>query len=470
MQNVEKRENSIGKIAAVQGPVVDVRFPNTEQLPQIYEVLETMTYEGRNMILEVAEHQEGGLVRCIALGSTFGLQKGTEVYAKGRYIEVFCGGEVSGRMFNVMGEPMDKKGPAVSSKCWPIRRRGVEKEVKFEEQKKDIEILPTGIKMFDVLFPLVKGTRSGILGGAALGKSILTLEIIHNIVQKHQGMCVFTGAGERTREGNELYYELQEEKILDKVTLVYGQMNESPGCRFEVVQTGVTLAEAIQDEGKDVLLFIDNVFRFAQAGSEISALLGRIPSETGYQPTLAAEMSEFQERIRPKGLSAITAIEAVYVPADDLTDPAVVCIFSYLDSIIVLSREMIQKGLYPAVDPLASSCAHMSPLILGERHFQVAQDVLKLYNRYEELRRIAAIIGVEELSKAERLVYERTRKMQNFLTQPFFVAVMYTGRPGCFVEVEDALAGCEAILKGEVDKIPEQNLYMIGKIEEAMTA
>jgi F-type H+-transporting ATPase subunit beta len=319
--------------------------------------------------------------------------------------------------------------------------------------------------MIDVLFPMVKGTKTGILGGAALGKSLLTLEVIHNIVRRHQGLCVFIGAGERIREGNELYYELEKQGVLNKTVLVFGQMNESPGVRFEVVKTGIALAESILEQGNDVLLFIDNVFRFAQAGAELSTLLGRIPSETGYQPTLASEMSEFQERIHPRGLVSITAVEAVYVPADDLTDPAVVTIFSFLDSIMVLSRDYVQRGLYPAIDPLASSCSYLDISVVGKRHMEVASGVLSLFNKYEELRRIVSIIGIDELSKQERILYERAQRMQNFLTQPFFTAEIYTGRKGVYVPLDETLKGAEKILKGELDNVPLEQLYLTGTIE-----
>jgi len=316
-----------------------------------------------------------------------------------------------------------------------------------------------------LLFPLLKQSKTGILGGAALGKSIMTLELIHNIVHRHQGACVFTGAGERIREGNELYYEFLKQGMLNKVMMVFGQMNEPPGARFEVVMTGITLAEQLREQNKDVLLFVDNVYRFVQAGAEISTLLGRVPSETGYQPTLASEVSEFQERITSmEAGGSITAIEAVYVPADDLTDPAVVTIFSYLDSIIVLSREKVQLGLYPAIDPLASSCSNLDPNIVGKRHFDISQELLSILAKYEELRRIVAVIGIEELSKTDRVVYERARKLQNFITQPFYTAEVYTGKPGEYVSLQETLDGCEKIIDGRMDKKPEEYFYMIGAL------
>jgi F-type H+-transporting ATPase subunit beta len=370
-------------------------------------------------------------------------------------------------VLNVLGEAIDNKGEIKAKKKFV--RRGLP-SLSFkslaEKEKAKFEIMETGIKIIDLLFPLVKGTMTGILGGAALGKSILTLEIIHNTVKQHHGFCVFTGAGERIREGNELYNEFVKQEVLDKLILVFGQMNESPGARFDVAFTGVTLAEYFQEQGEDVLFFIDNVFRFAQAGAELSALLGRIPSETGYQPTLTSEMSDFQERIHAGKKASITAVEAVYVPSDDLTDPAVVCIFSYLDSIIVLSREYVQRGLYPAINPLASSCSYLEPDIVGERHFNIAQRVMSTFNKYEELNRVVSIIGIEELSKQERMIFERARKLQNFMTQPFFTAELYTEKKGVYVPVEETLGGCERILNGELDRKEEESLYMIGALPD----
>ncbi|HDL09800.1 MAG TPA: F0F1 ATP synthase subunit beta, partial [Candidatus Omnitrophica bacterium] len=318
----------------------------------------------------------------------------------------------------------------------------------------------------DLLFPLVKGSKTGIIGGAALGKSVLILELMHNIIKKHKGACVFTGAGERIREGNELYFELVKQGIIDKVMMAFGQMNEPPGVRFEVTFAGISLAEHLQERNQDVLFFIDNVYRFVQAGAEISTLLGRVPSETGYQPTLASEASDFQERIHSKESGSITAVEAIYVPADDLTDPAVVTILSYLDSILVLSREKFQAGLYPAIDPLLSSCSNLDPSIIGKRHFDIVQEVLRIFTKYEELRKMVMVIGIEELSKADRILYERARRLQNFLTQPFFVAEVYTGREGEYVTIEETLEGCEKIISGRLDNIPEEKFYLIGKIEQ----
>jgi F-type H+-transporting ATPase subunit beta len=454
-----------GKIIAVYGPVVDAQFSSPQlSRPSLHDIIQTETYDGHRIILEVVEHLGEGICRCIALSSTYGLKRNAPAQGWGSSIKVPCGEGIYGRLFNVMGETIDKKPAIQTDLRRPIWQDQTNSKVELRPATA-LEILETGIKMIDLLFPMVKGTKTGILGGAALGKSLLTLEVIHNIVRRHQGLCVFIGAGERIREGNELYYELEKQGVLNKTILVFGQMNESPGVRFEVVKTGMALAESILEQGNDVLLFIDNVFRFAQAGAELSTLLGRIPSETGYQPTLASEMSEFQERIHPRGIASITAVEAVYVPADDLTDPAVVTIFSYLDSIMVLSRDYVQRGLYPAIDPLASSCSYLDVAVVGKRHIEVASGVLSLFNKYEELRRIVSIIGIDELSKQERTLYERAQRMQNFLTQPFFTAEIYTGRKGVYVPLEETLKGAEKILKGELDNVPLEQLYLIGTIE-----
>jgi F-type H+-transporting ATPase subunit beta len=461
-----------GRVIAVEGPIVDVRFGPGISPPAVYDILETRTYNDKRVTLEVVEHlgkgkgkeKSGNVVRCISLTSIFGLQRNAEVFATGSMIKVPVGEKVCGRILNVLGEPIDKKGPIQADKTRPIHRR-MPADLGIEESRgMRFELMETGIKMIDLLFPLVRGTRTGILGGAALGKSILILELMHNIIKKHKGFCVFTGAGERIREGNELYYELFKQKILDRLSLVLGQMDESPGARFEVVHTGITLAEYFQEEREDVLFFIDSVFRFAQAGSELSALLGRIPSETGYQPTLTSEMNDFQERIRSGRQTAITALEAVYVPSDDLTDPAVVCIFSYLDSTLILSREYVQLGLYPAINPMISSCSYLDPVIVGRRHFKIAQGVLKTLNKYEELRRIVSIVGIEELSMGDRILFERARRLRNFLTQPFFTTEIYTGKKGEYVPLEKTLDSCEKIVSGELDKMPVKEFYMIGAL------
>ena len=462
-----------GKVVSVQGPIVDIEFPADVLFPAVYDIIETETFDGARIVLEVVEYlsktgtDETNTMRCISLTPNFGLRRNARAFANGTTISVPVGEKTCSRILNVLGEPLDKKPPVDvgAELIKPTHRKYQIDTVDTSSGKeKKFEVMQTGIKMFDLLFPLIRGSRNGILGGAACGKSVIILELMHNIIKMQKGYCVFTGAGERTREGNELYYELEKQKILDRSVLVFGQMNESPGARFEIVHTGLTIAESFLETGDDVLLFVDNVYRFAQAGSELSTLLGRIPSETGYQPTLPTEMAEFQERIRSSGQAAITAMEAVYVPSDDLTDPAVVCIFSYLDSIVILSRRYVQLGLYPAIDPLTSSCAFLDPMIIGKRHFRTAQDVLRILNRYEELRRIVAIVGVEELSGGDRILFERAQKLQNFLTQPFFTAEAYTGKKGEYVPLEATLEGCERIVSGQVDKIPAGKFYMIGAL------
>lgn len=457
-----------GSIVAVQGPVVDVKFSRTQDVPNIYSVINTKTVDDRAVVLEVAEHIPGNIARCIAMSSTLNIQRNAPGYTEGKCIEIPVGNELYTRIVNVIGEPIDQKGDIKTKEYSPIRKPQLGTQVKMTgKQQKGQELLETGVKMIDLLFPLVKGSKTGILGGAGLGKTIIVLELIYQVIKKHQGTCVFTGVGERIREGNELYFELSKRDILPRMTMVFGQMNESPGARFGVAMTGITLAEAIQRKNKDVLLFVDNIFRYVQAGAEISTLLGRVPSETGYQPTLISEASEFHERIRSSETGgSITAIEAVYVPADDLTDPAVVAIFSFLDSILVLSRERVQLGLYPAVDPLLSSCANLDPDVVGQRHFDVAQEVIKIFQKYNELRRIVLVIGIDELSQADRIIYERARKLQNFLTQPFFIAEVYTGKKGEYVNIQQTVEGCESIISGEVDKRNEQEFYMIGALKQ----
>jgi F-type H+-transporting ATPase subunit beta len=472
MEKEIKKEK--GKIVAVYGPVVDVGFKNVKLLPGIYETVSVSTYDGKEVILEVVEHRENNICRCIALGPTYGLQRNSDATPSGSLLMVPKAEHLFGRIVNVMGQPLDE-GAAIKLSGpddFVPTRRPMDKEsidVNDGEGSRGYEITETGIKAIDLLFPLVKGSKTGILGGAALGKTVLILEIIHNIITKQQGVCVFTGIGERIREGNELYYEFQEADLLKRSILVFGQMNESPGVRFEAGQTGVALAESLQDMKKDVLFFVDNIFRLAQAGSELSALLGRIPSETGYQPTLTSEISEFHERIRSKKDASITAIEAVYVPADDLTDPAVVAIFAHLNSIMVLSRSHVQKGLYPAIDPIQSSSSYLSAGIVGKRHFNISQEIIRHLQEYEELERIVAIIGKEELSKHEKIIFDRARKLQNFLTQPFFVAELYTGKPGKYVPLDKTLAGCERIISGRMDSVSEDKFYMIGEMDEILS-
>jgi F-type H+-transporting ATPase subunit beta len=458
-----------GRVVSVQGPVVDVKFARIEDVPNIFSILTAKTVEGEEVLLEVAEHLPVNIARCIAINSTINLQREAEVNFSGSSIQIPTGEALYGRIINIMGLPIDQKGDIVAEEKFSIRKAEMGSRVKISQDKsqsRHFEVMETGIKIIDLLFPLVKGSKSGILGGAGLGKSIMTLEIIQHIVKKYQGSCVFIGVGERIREGNELYYELLKHDVLSKTMMVFGQMNEPPGARFGVAMTGITLAESIQRKNQDVLLFVDNIFRFVQAGAEISTLLGRVPSETGYQPTLLAEVSEFHERIRSsqEGGGSVTSIEAVYVPADDLTDPAVVAIFSFFDSIMVLSRERVQLGLYPAIDPLLSSSSNLDIDLVGKRHFEIAQEIIRILQRYEELRRIVLVVGIDELSHADRIIYERARKLQNFLTQPFFVGEAYTGKKGEYVSLEQTLEGCERIISGKLDHKPEEEFYLIGAL------
>lgn len=455
-----------GKVIAVQGPVIDVKFQSADLVPAINDVLETHTQDGEKVVMEIAEHLPNCTARCISLNSTINLQRNAPAKPLGASVQVPVGNETFGRILNVLGDPYDKKPPVDAKKRVPIRQKREELYINPDAGDTKFEVLETGIKIIDLMFPMCKGSKSGVLGGAGMGKSVLTLELIHNIATRHKGASVFTGVGERIREGNELYYEIAHAGLLDKVVMVYGQMNEPPGARFGVVSTGITIAEEIQKQNKDVLFFVDNVFRFVQAGAEISTLLGRVPSETGYQPTLAMEVAEFHERIRSiPGRGSITSVEAVYVPADDLTDPSVVAIFSFLDSVMVLSRERIQLGLYPAIDPLLSSCGNLDPFIVGQRHFDIAQESIRIFNKYEELRRIVAVVGVDELSRADRTLFDRARKLQFFLTQPFFVAESYSGMKGEYVTIKQNLDGCERIIDGRVDRIGEEKFYMRGSLE-----
>ena len=450
-----------GKVVGVQGPVVDVLFPNIEDMPDLHETVLSKTFDKREITLLVAEHLEGNIARCVALASTLNLQRNAVATATGTTLRVPVGEELFGRIVNVMGKPIDGKGPIDAPETAPIHRDVSRVAVNVGKlQGSKAEIVPTGIKAVDLLFPVARGSKTGVIGGAGCGKTVLIMELIHNIVEEHEGACVFAGVGERIREGNELYYEFEQVGILDKIMMAFGQMDEPPGARFNVILTGITLAEYLQTHGKEVLLFIDNVFRFVQAGAEISTLLGRTPSETGYQPTLSSEVGDVHERIK----GSISAFEAVYVPADDLTDPAVVAIFSYLDAVMVLSRERTQLGLYPAIDPLASSCSNLDAAVVGQRHFDLSQELLRILRKYDELRRIVAVIGIDELSKGDRTLYERARKLQNFLTQPMFVAESYVGKKGEFVTVAETLDGVECIIDGKMDDRSEEEFYMIGKI------
>ena len=456
-----------GYIIAVQGPVVDVQCPNAADVPNLHSLLRTKTVEGREVNLEVAEHRSGNIARCIAINSTLNLQYKTSVYFEGASIEVPAGEDIFSRIINVLGDPIDQKGEITVKETFPIRSAQAVAQIRqIRKGVKRFERIETGIKMVDLLFPLLKGSKTGILGGAGLGKTVIVLEMIYQMIKTHEGTCVFSGVGERVREGNELYYELSVGNILSRMVITFGQMNEPPGARFGAAMTGITIAESLQRKNKDVLLFLDNIYRYIQAGAEISTLLGRVPSETGYQPTLISEASEFHERIRSdrEEGGSITAIETVYVPADDLTDPAVVAIFSFLDSILVLSRERIQLGLYPAIDPLLSSCASLDPDIIGQRHYDVAQETIRTFQKYDELKRVVLVIGIDELSQADRTIYERARKLQNFLTQPFCVAETYTGKKGAYVRLEETIDGCDRIMSGRVDHIPENKFYMIGSL------
>lgn len=458
-----------GRVMSVQGPVVDVRFDSVQDVPDVNNVIRVQALDGRTVTLEVAEHLPRGVARCISIQSTLNIQRNSPAVPTGRAVEIPVGNCLYERVINCLGEPIDQGPPIVSEHYEPIRRAesGTKVPDFAKEKPKGDEILETGIKIIDLLYPLVKGTKTGILGGAGLGKSVLILEIIQHIADKHQGSCVFAGIGERLREGNELYYDLREHGLHTKTMMVFGQMNDPPGARFDVAMTGLTMAEAVQKQNKDVIFFADNVFRFIQAGAEISTLLGRVPSETGYQPTLIAESSEYHERIRESqtGGGAITAIEAVYVPADDVTDPAVVAIYTFLNSLMVLTRERVQMGLYPAIDPLQSSSSSLDPDIVGQQHYDVSQEVLRTFQKYEELKKIVLVIGIDELSKADRRIYDRARKIQNFLTQPFVVAERYTGKKGHHVTIRQTLDGVQRILEGKFDKRVEQDFYMIGPVE-----
>lgn len=449
--------------------MVDVKFAALEDLPAINEIVRINTFDGRTVLLSVTEHLENIIARCISFGSTLNVRRNSEVEVTGAPLQVPVGSGLFGRIIDVTGEPIDNKGKIDAQEVWSsdrdISRTYINPDRLIGQAP---QILETGIKIIDLLFPLIKGSKTGVIGGAGLGKTILMLELIHNIITKHKGACVFTGSGERIREGNELYLEFKKQNMLNKIMFAFGQMNEPPAAKFGIAYTGITLAEYLQKQNKDVLFFIDNVYRFVQAGAEISTLLGRVPSETGYQPTLASEVSSFQERIRSMEGGSITAIETVYVPADDLTDPAVVTIFSYLNSIIVLSRERSQLRLHPAIDPLLSTCSNLDASIVGREHFVITQEVMKIFTKYKELKKIVPVVGIEELSKADRTLFDRAKKLENFLTQPFSVAEGYTGMKGEYVPVGDTLDGCAKIISGRLDDIPEHKFYFIGKIADVL--
>ncbi|WQZ36636.1 F0F1 ATP synthase subunit beta [Helicobacter pylori] len=455
-----------GKIIQVLGPVVDVEFES--YLPAIFEALD-INFEvngtQKSLVLEVAAHLGGNRVRAIAMDMTEGLVRNQVVKARGKMIEVPVGEEVLGRIFNVVGESIDNLEPLKSSLTWPIHR----KAPSFEQQSTKIEMFETGIKVIDLLAPYSKGGKVGLFGGAGVGKTVIIMELIHNVAYKHNGYSVFAGVGERTREGNDLYFEMKEGGVLDKVALCYGQMNEPPGARNRIAFTGLTMAEYFRDEkGLDVLMFIDNIFRYAQSGAEMSALLGRIPSAVGYQPTLAGEMGKLQERIASTKNGSITSVQAVYVPADDLTDPAPASVFAHLDATTVLNRKIAEKGIYPAVDPLDSTSRILSPQMIGEKHYEIATGIQQVLQKYKDLQDIIAILGLDELSEEDKKTVERARKIEKFLSQPFFVAEVFTGSPGKYVTLQETLEGFGGILEGKYDHIPENAFYMVGSIQEVL--
>ena len=470
--------STAGKVVQVIGPVVDAEFP-PGHLPNIYNALRIEAPEDKQagrpeikLTLEVAQHLGENRVRGVAMTSTDGLTRGMDVKDTGAPISVPVGRETLGRLINVLGEPVDEMGPIPAKKFYPIHRPAP----RLEDQETKTEVLETGIKVVDLLEPYSKGGKVGLFGGAGVGKTVIIMELINNIALHHGGFSVFAGVGERTREGNDLWHEMQESKVIDpkdfaksKATLVYGQMNEPPGARLRVALTGLTAAEYFRDEeGQDVLLFVDNIFRFTQAGSEVSALLGRMPSAVGYQPTLATEMGALQERITSTKKGSITSVQAIYVPADDLTDPAPATAFAHLDATTVLSRQLAELGIYPAVDPLDSTSRILDPQIVGQEHYQVARGVQGVLQRYKDLQDIIAILGMDELSEDDKMVVTRARKMQRFLSQPFHVAEAFTGTPGKYVKLKDTVASFKAILEGKYDHLPEQAFYMVGTIEEVV--
>lgn len=448
-----------GKVKRVIGPVVDVEF--ISELPRIHQALE-VAINDKKLTLEVAQHLGDHQVRTIAMGSTDGLRRDQEVVDTGAAISVPVGDKTLGRMFDVLGNPIDGKEQVKTKEKYEIHREAP----KFKEQSTKVEVFETGIKVIDLICPFIKGGKVGLFGGAGVGKTVVIMELIRNIAQEHGGKSVFAGVGERTREGNDLYHEMKDSGVLDKTTLVFGQMNEPPGSRARVGLTGLTMAEYFRDQGQDVLLFVDNIFRFTQAGSEVSALLGRMPSAVGYQPTLATEMGEMQERITSTDKGSITSVQAVYVPADDLTDPAPATTFAHLDSTVVLARSLAELGIYPAVDPLDSTSSILDPNIVGEEHYQVAREVQRVLQRYKDLQDIIAILGIDELSDDDKQLVSRARRIQKFLSQPFFVAETFTGTPGKYSSLKDTIRGFKEILEGKHDDKPEQAFYMKGSIDE----
>ncbi len=455
-------EKNIGKITQIIGAVLDIKF-SEGSLPEINEAIQIPLADGKRLVVEVSQHLGDDTVRCIAMGPTDGLVRGMDAEATGASITIPVGEQTLGRMFNVLGEPIDEVAPPKNVEYMPIHR----KAPSFEEQATSTEMLETGIKVVDLLCPYQKGGKIGLFGGAGVGKTVLIQELIHNIATEHDGYSVFTGVGERTREGNDLYYEMKESGVIDKTCMVFGQMNEPPGARMRVGLTGLTMAEYFRDKGgKDVLLFIDNIFRFTQAGSEVSALLGRMPSAVGYQPTLQTEMGALQERITSTKNGSITSVQAVYVPADDLTDPAPATTFAHLDATTTLSRSIAELGIYPAVDPLDSTSRILDPRVVGQEHFDVARGVQEILQRYKELQDIIAILGMDELSEDDKLVVNRARKVQRFISQPFFVATQFTGLDGKYVPIAETLRGFKEILEGKHDDVPEGHFLNAGSIDE----
>ncbi|HPE78751.1 MAG: F0F1 ATP synthase subunit beta [Chromatiaceae bacterium] len=451
---------STGNIVEIIGAVVDVQFPRGD-MPKVYDALKI---ESAGLTLEVQQQLGDGVVRTIAMGSTDGLRRGLDVVNTGGAIQVPVGQATLGRIMDVLGNPVDEAGPIATEERMPIHRAAP----RLEDQAATTEVLETGIKVIDLIMPIQKGGKVGLFGGAGVGKTVTLMELIRNIAVEHSGFSVFAGVGERTREGNDFYHEMSEGGVLDKVALVYGQMNEPPGNRLRVGLTGLTMAEYFRDEGRDVLLFVDNIYRYTLAGTEVSALLGRMPSAVGYQPTLAEEMGVLQERITSTKTGSITSFQAVYVPADDLTDPSPATTFAHLDATLVLSRQVAELGIYPAVDPLDSTSRILDPHIVGNEHYEVARGVQGVLQRYKELKDIIAILGMDELSEDDKLVVQRARKIQRFLSQPFFVAEVFTGAPGKYVPLKETIANFKAILDGEYDHLPEQAFYMCGNVEEAV--
>lgn len=446
------------------GPVVDIEFPEGVELPDIYNAIEIPLGDGKRLVVEVEQHLGNNWVRCVAMDTTDGLRRGMEAYDTGAPIMVPVGRGTLGRIFNVLGEPIDGLGPVQADEYRPIHQP----PPPFEEQVTEVEVFETGLKVIDLVAPFTKGGKTGVFGGAGVGKTFIIMELIRNIAIEHGGVSVFAGVGERSREGNELWLEMKRAGVLDKTVMVFGQMNEPPGVRLRVGLTALTMAEWFRDQGMDVLVFIDNIFRFVMSGSEVSALLGRMPSAVGYQPTLATEMGELQERITSTRRGSITSFQAIYVPADDYSDPAPVSVFAHLDATIALERSLAEQGLYPAVDPLASTSRILDPRIVGEEHYYVAREVQRVLQRYKDLQDIIAILGIEELSEEDKLIVARARKLQRFLTQPMFVAEAFTGRPGVYVPIKETVRGCKEILEGKHDDLPEQAFYMVGTIDEAV--